>query len=81
MSPEWRASQVSPAQGTGVDADARAVRVTVVVGMPGHAAMPAPTQAEIDAAVAQQAARQAGRRLGTASQHRVAPPPGAPGPI
>ena len=40
--------------------DTSGPQVTVVVGMPGHPAMVAPTQAEIEAAVAQQAATQAG---------------------
>ena len=46
--------------------------MTVVVGMPGHPAMIPPSQAEIDAAVAQQAAKQAGGTIDVVAQPPVA---------
>ncbi len=45
--------------------------MTVVVGMPGHPAMSAPTQAEIDASVAQQTARRAGVTIDGVSRSRL----------
>ena len=48
------------------------MRATAVVGMPGHPAMIAPTQAEIDGTVAQQAARQAGVTIDVVPQPPVA---------
>ena len=47
-------------------------QVTVMIGMPGHPAMVAPTQAEIEAAVAQQAATQAGVTIDVVPQPPLA---------
>jgi len=51
--------------------DSSGTQVTVVVGMPGRPAMPAPSQAEIDAAVLQQTARRAGVTIDGVSRSRL----------
>ncbi len=50
-------------------------QVTVVVGMPGHPAMEAPSQEEVDAVIAEEEARRAGRTIDVASIPRHDTPP------